>query len=60
MITHYIDGNPTAEWVKESAEIEHDAENGTCIEYKDGRWIVGGVVAVDSIDSALDLLLEAA
>jgi hypothetical protein len=50
----------TGKWLREVNDIEHDAENGVCIEYKDGRWIVGGVVSVDSIQSALDLMLEAA
>lgn len=50
----------TGKWLRMHADMEHEAENGVCIEYRDGRWLVGGVVLVDTIDSALELLMEAA
>lgn len=45
----------TGAWLRAHADIEHDAENGVSIEYRDGRWIVAGVVAVDSIERALEI-----
>lgn len=50
----------TGAWLKAHADIEHDAENGVSIQYHNGQWIVGGVVIVDTIDSALELALDAA
>jgi hypothetical protein len=55
VITHYVDGNPTAEWLIESANLEHVA-SGVCIEYRNGRVIVDGVVSVDSLPNAAELL----
>jgi hypothetical protein len=46
----------TGKFLRMHADMEHDAENGVCIEsLRDGRWLVGGVVIVDSIDNALEL-----
>jgi hypothetical protein len=46
----------TGKWLTAVADMEHDAENGVCIEFRDGHWIVGGVVVVDSIENALELI----
>lgn len=45
----------TGTWLRMHADMEHDAENGVCIEYCKGKWIVGGIVIVDSIENALEL-----
>lgn len=55
MSIHYQNDSATGEYLKLSADMEHDAENGVCIEFKNGLWIVGGVVAVESIERALEL-----
>jgi hypothetical protein len=47
----------TGKWLREVNDIEHDAENGVCIEFKDGRWIVGGVVVVETFCRALELAI---
>lgn len=59
-MTHYENDSATAEWLIESATLEHVA-SGVCIEYRDGRITVDGVVTVtDGIHSAVELLSEAA
>ncbi len=50
----------TGKWLRMHADMEHDAENGVCIEWCRGYWLVGGVVMVETLDSALDLMREAA
>jgi hypothetical protein len=52
-VTHYSNDSSNPAFVKESADMEHD--EGICIEYRDGLWIVGGCVIVDSIQNALEL-----
>jgi hypothetical protein len=42
-------------WLREINDIEHDAENGVCIEWCRGYWLVGGVVMVETLDNALEL-----
>lgn len=42
-----------------SAELEHEA-SGASIEYRGGRWIVHGMVQVDSFQMAAELLTEEA
>jgi hypothetical protein len=45
----------TGKWLREINDIEHDAENGVCIEWCRGYWLVGGVVMVETLDNALEL-----
>lgn len=60
MTSHYANDSATAEWILESATLEHVA-SGVCIEYRDGRITVDGVATVtDGIHSATDLLAEVA
>lgn len=59
-MTHYENDSATTEWILESATLEHVA-SGVCIEYRDGRITVDGVVTVtDGIHSATELLSEVA
>lgn len=60
MIDHFNNESATAEWILESATLEHVA-SGVCIEYRNGRITVDGVVTVtDGIHSAAELLSEVA
>lgn len=60
MIRHYNDqGSATPAWVLESAKLEHVA-SGVCIEYRNGRVTIDGVVSVDSLPSATELLQDEA
>jgi hypothetical protein len=52
--------NNTGKFLRLMADIEHEYDQGVTIEHKDGRWVVGGVAVVDSIESALELALGAA
>jgi hypothetical protein len=58
-VDHYMNDSATAEWLLESANLEHDA-TGVTIEYSNGKWTIAGVVVVDSEDSVLELLGVAA
>lgn len=56
MIEHYnAAGGATVDWIIESAKLEHVA-SGICLEYRNGRVIVDGVVSVDSLQNATELL----
>lgn len=59
MISHYDNDSSTGEWLIESATLEHVA-SGVCIEFRDGWISVDGVVKVDSIQNATELLAEVA
>lgn len=56
---HYVNDSATPEWLLLSAELEHEA-SGASIEYRGGRWIVHGMVQVDSFQMAAELLTEEA
>jgi hypothetical protein len=58
-MNHYEKGSATPEWILLSAELEHEA-SGATLERRSGRWIVDGVVEVDTFTNAVDLLSEAA
>lgn len=58
-MTHYQNDSATAEWLIESANLEHVA-SGICIEYRNGWIAVDGVVRVDSLQNATELLSEVA
>ena len=58
-MTHYQNDSATGEWLIMSADLEHVA-SGVCIEYRDGLITVDGVVKVDSIQNATELLAELA
>jgi hypothetical protein len=58
-VNHYLNDSATPEWILLSAELEHEA-SGATLELRNGRWIVDGVVQVDSVTSAVELLSEAA
>jgi hypothetical protein len=58
-VNHYENDSATPEWILLSAELEHEA-SGATLELRNGRWIVDGVVQVDSVTSAVELLSEAA
>jgi len=49
--------NNTGEFLRLMADIEHEYDHGVTIEHRDGKWIVGGVVAVDNFDTALELAM---
>lgn len=59
MISHYANESATDDWLIESATLEHVA-SGVCIEYRNGWISVDGVVKVDSIHNATELLAEVA
>lgn len=59
MISHYVNDSATAEWLLLSAELEH-CPTGVSLERRNGQWIVDGVVVVNSIQNATELLTEAA
>lgn len=54
-VIHHNNGSATGEWLLLSAELEH-CESGVCLERRNGRWILDGVLQLDSFASALDLL----
>lgn len=58
MPLHYENDSATAEYLLLSAELEHDS--GVTFEFKNGNWIVNGVVEIDHFQRALDLLRDAA
>jgi hypothetical protein len=58
-VNHYENDSATPEWILLSAELEHEA-SGATLELRNGRWIVDGVVQVDSVTNAVELLSEAA
>lgn len=59
VITHYRNDSTTTEWLLMSADLRHEA-SGVSLEFRNGRWIVDGVVQVDSIVNATELLSEVA
>ena len=59
MISHYANDSASADWLIESATLEHVA-SGVCIEYRNGWISVDGVVKVDSLQNATELLAEVA
>lgn len=59
MISHYANDSATDDWIVLSANLEHVA-SGVCIEYRNGWIAVDGVVKVDSIQNATELLNEVA
>lgn len=59
MSVHYENDSATGEYLLLSAQLEH-CDSDVSLEFKDGRWIVDGVVAVDTIKNAAELLTEAA
>lgn len=59
MNSHYENDSATGEWLVMSANLEHMA-SGICIEYRNGWIAVDGVVRVDSIQNATELLSEVA
>ena len=52
--------NNTGEFLRLMADMGHEYDHGVTIEHRDGRWIVGGVAVVDTIENALELALGAA
>ena len=59
MIEHYQNDSSTGEWLIDAASLVHVA-SGVCIEYRDGLITVDGVVKVDSLQNATELLAEVA
>jgi hypothetical protein len=58
MAIHYDKDSATAEYLLLSAELEHDS--GVTFEFKNGHWIIEGVVEIDHFQRALDLLRDIA
>jgi hypothetical protein len=58
-MNHYLNDSAETEWLVMSANLEHVA-SGVCIEYRDGLITVDGVVRVDSLQNATELLSEVA
>lgn len=59
-MTHYENDSATAEWLIDSANLVHEA-SGVCLEWRNGRFTIDGVVTVtDGIHSATELLSEVA
>ncbi|HEX7113660.1 MAG TPA: hypothetical protein VF193_00875 [Steroidobacter sp.] len=59
MLTHYIQDSANPEWLLLSAELEH-CDTDICLELRNGRWVIDGVVEVDHFQRALDLLRDCA
>ena len=54
MPLHYANDSATGEYLLLSADLEH-CETDVSLQLRDGRWIVNGVVAVDSWRNANEL-----